>query len=230
MTPEERELLTSFLQQMAQARAEQKDPEADALIRDAAARQPDALYLLTQRALGLDYALNATQAQVAKLQTELDQLRQPAPARQSFIGDTNAWGRSSSSAAPTASASLAASAASNADLAPLAPLGSNTLQRNAVQARQSNQSMRPAASASSWGGAGILGTVAGAAAGVVGGALLYQGISSMMNRNDQTPAAAATPPQPEPLAANSYSEDDSLQDSTDYADSDAGDFDSGDSA
>ena len=76
MTPEERELLTSFLQQMAQARAEQKDPEADALIRDAAARQPDALYLLTQRALGLDYALNATQAQVAKLQTELDQLRQ----------------------------------------------------------------------------------------------------------------------------------------------------------
>ena len=224
MTPEERELLTSFLQQMAQARAEQKDPEADALIRDAAARQPDALYLLTQRALGLDYALNATQAQVAKLQTELDQLRQPAPARQSFIGDSNAWGRSSSSAAPTASA------ASNADLAPLAPLGSNTLQRNAVQARQSSQSMRPAASASSWGGAGILGTVAGAAAGVVGGALLYQGISSMMNRNDQTPAAAATPPQPEPLAANSYSEDDSLQDSTDYADSDAGDFDSGDSA
>ena len=224
MTPEERELLTSFLQQMAQARAEQKDPEADALIRDAAARQPDALYLLTQRALGLDYALNATQAQVAKLQTELDQLRQPAPARQSFIGDPNAWGRSSSSAAPTASA------ASNADLAPLAPLGSNTLQRNAVQARQSSQSMRPAASASSWGGAGILGTVAGAAAGVVGGALLYQGISSMMNRNDQTPPASATPPQPEPLAANSYSEDDSLQDSTDYADSDAGDFDSGDSA
>ena len=223
MTPQERELLTTFLAQMAQARADQKDPEADALIRDAAARQPDALYLLAQRALGLDYALSATQAQVAKLQTELDQLRQPAPARQSFIGDPNAWGRSTPSASP------AAVSAPNPDLAPLAPLGSNTLQRNAAQAPQSTQSMRPAAPASSWGGAGILGTVATTAAGVVGGALLYQGISSMMNHNKPAPAAAA-PPEPAQVASNTYAQDESLDSSEDYSDSGGGDFGSGDAA
>ncbi|MSQ53722.1 MAG: DUF2076 domain-containing protein [Betaproteobacteria bacterium] len=228
MTPEERELLTTFLQQMAQARAEQKDPEAEALIRDAAARQPDALYLLTQRALGLDYALHATQAQVAKLQTELDQLRdqprQPAPARQSFIGDPNAWGRSTPSAAPAAGSSP------NPDLAPLAPLGSNTLQRNAAQAPQPAQAMRPAAPASSWGGAGILGTVAATAAGVAGGALLYQGISSMMNHNKAEPTAAAPPPEPAQVASNTIAQEESFDSSDDYAGSGGGDFDSGDAA
>ena len=54
MTPQERELLTGFLEQMTQAQAGRKDTEAEALIRNAAARQPDALYLLTQRALGLE--------------------------------------------------------------------------------------------------------------------------------------------------------------------------------
>ena len=41
MTLQERELLTSFLQQMTLAQAGQKDPEAEALIREASAKQPD---------------------------------------------------------------------------------------------------------------------------------------------------------------------------------------------
>ncbi|MGZ5232512.1 MAG: DUF2076 family protein, partial [Burkholderiales bacterium] len=64
MTIQERELLERFLQQMTAARAGQKDPEAEALIKEAVARQPDAPYLLVQRALQLEQALQATQAQV----------------------------------------------------------------------------------------------------------------------------------------------------------------------
>jgi len=66
MNAQERELLTSFLDQMVQAQAGPKDMEAETLIRNAAARQPDALYLLVQRAMQLDYALKATQAEAAK--------------------------------------------------------------------------------------------------------------------------------------------------------------------
>jgi hypothetical protein len=53
MTLQERDLLARFLQQMVGARAEQKDRDAEALIKEAVARQPDALYLLVQRAIQL---------------------------------------------------------------------------------------------------------------------------------------------------------------------------------
>ena len=81
----------AFLQQMTQAQPGQKDAEADALIREASVRQPDAAYLLVQLAMGLGYALQAAQAQAAKLQAELDQLRPSA--RSSFLDNSNVWGR-----------------------------------------------------------------------------------------------------------------------------------------
>ena len=122
MTPQERELLTTFLQQMTRAQAGQKDPEADALIRDASARQPDAVYLLVQRAMGLDYALQASQAQVTKLQTDIDQLR--AGARSGFLDTANSWGR----AAPAlAQGPLAAPARAPAAAMPASSWGSGML-------------------------------------------------------------------------------------------------------
>src|SRR6266850_579816 len=99
MTPQERQLLTTFLQQLAQTRADPKDPEADALIRDAISRQPDASYLLVQRAVGLDLALKAAQAQIDKLQAELDQAKRGNET--SFVGNANSWGRSASTANAT---------------------------------------------------------------------------------------------------------------------------------
>ncbi len=210
MTPQERELLSAFLQQMTLAQAGQKDAEAEALIREAAARQPDANYLLVQRAMGLDYALQATQAQLAKLQSEVDILRPGA--QSSFLSDPNAWGRPKPTPTPTASPASA----------PLAP---TTLSRAAPAA---------AAPASSWGGAGILGTVATTAAGVVAGSFLYQGIQGMMGHHNQTADAgahpASPPPEPERLATNSDGQDDAPDDSADYADASGGDFDAGDSA
>src|SRR5215210_4379826 len=92
MTPQERELLSTFLQQLAQSRAEPKDAEAEAMIRDALSRQPDADYLLVQRALGLDLASKALQAQVEKLQAELDQGKRGNGT--SFLGNAGSWGRS----------------------------------------------------------------------------------------------------------------------------------------
>jgi hypothetical protein len=161
MNPQERELLTTFLRQMSQAQAGQTDAEADALIREAVARQPDAAYLLVQRAMGLEYALQAAQAQAVKLQTELDQVR--SATRGGFMDGPNAWGRSAPASAP----------------APQVP------QQSAGQ-----PGLAAAKPASSW-GSGVLGTVASTAAGVVAGSFLFQGIQGLMGHRDaaQPPAS-----------------------------------------
>jgi len=59
LNPQERALLQEFLQRLIQIRGIEKDPHADALIAQAVAQQPDAAYLLVQRALLLEQALDA---------------------------------------------------------------------------------------------------------------------------------------------------------------------------
>ena len=107
MTPQERELITTFLEQMQQTRAGQKDPEAEALIAAAVASQPDAAYLLVQRAVGLDYALQAAKADLVKVQAELEQARAAGGnSSAAFMGQGGSWGRSGKTApvAPVAGA------------------------------------------------------------------------------------------------------------------------------
>ena len=199
MTPQERELITSFLQQMSQAQAAQKDPAADALIREAVARQPDAAYLLVQRAMGLEYALQALQAQTVKLQAELDQAR-PA-ARAGFMDGANAWGRAAPASAPAAQ----------------------------VAAQASGQPVPAAARpASSW-GSGMLGTVATTAAGVVAGSFLFQGIQGLMGHRNEAAHAAQPPVSREGRLDSDEVADALDDDSTDSVALDGGDSDSGDS-
>ena len=95
MSPQDTQLLTDFLAQLVQARGIQKDPDADALIQRAVAQQPDAAYLLVQRALLLEQGLNNARSQIAGLQ---EQLREQASRAQPDDGgkflDPNAWGNS----------------------------------------------------------------------------------------------------------------------------------------
>lgn len=85
MNPQEREQLTRFLNQLAEARISEKNPEADALIREAVAKQPDAAYLLVQRAMLVDQALNSAKAQIAQLQAG------QSAGKSSFLGGSNPW-------------------------------------------------------------------------------------------------------------------------------------------
>lgn len=62
MTADERDQLMQFLSRMRQQRPQPKDPVADALIRDALAQQPDALYRLVQRCMALQLALDVATA------------------------------------------------------------------------------------------------------------------------------------------------------------------------
>ena len=207
MTPKERELLTTFLQQMTQAQAGQKDAEAEAMMREATAKQPDAVYLLVQRAMGLEYALQVAHSEAEKIQGELNQLRSTSSG--SFLANPNAWGKM-----PTSNAALAPAA--GMALSPQGPTQRPTA---------------AAAPASSW-GSGMLGTVATTAAGVVAGSFLFQGIQGLMGNHNQTPNAAANPQPSEAdkLAANNEEPTELQNDSNFFADAGSADFDSGDAA
>ena len=65
MTPDERQILQAFLGDLSRTTNVAKDPEADAMIRQAVQANPDALYLLVQHAILSDQALHAAQAQQA---------------------------------------------------------------------------------------------------------------------------------------------------------------------
>jgi len=68
MTPDERNLLQTFLNDLAQARASGKDLEAAAMIDRAFIANPDAAYLIVQHAILSDEALHAAQARIAQLE------------------------------------------------------------------------------------------------------------------------------------------------------------------
>jgi hypothetical protein len=177
MTLQEKELLTRFLEQLKEARLTSKDGEAEALIREGAARQPDAAYLLVQRAIQLEQLLAASQAEVQKLKSE----RAAAPAAAggtSFLNDNYAWGRQANSGS--------------------APIPGT---RQGPLAPPQNVRGMPAAPAQrgSWGG-GLFGNIAATAAGVVAGSFLFQGIQGLMNRDEAQTASPGTPPAPEQYA------------------------------
>jgi uncharacterized protein len=221
MTPQEKDLLTRFLQQLASAQAGQKDAEAETLIRETVGRQPDAAYLLVQRALQLEQLLQASQEQVKKLEAELDQAGAGSTSSGGrFLGDPNAWGRG------------AAQRPSQPQPSPQQPLGYPHAQQN-IPAGATTR----AAPGGSW-SSGLFGNIASTAAGVVAGSFLFQGIQGLMNRGETHPTADSTLPtdntalqqaqHDEPELLNSYLTSDSESDSSSYADSgdsaDSGDF------
>lgn len=86
MTPDERQILQRFLADLGGTTNVAKDPEADAMIRQALQSNPDAAYLLVQHAILADQALHAAQAQLAAQS-------QPAPSflPQSLPSGVSPW-------------------------------------------------------------------------------------------------------------------------------------------
>lgn len=169
MEYQEREQLGHFLQGLAQARLEQKDRDAEAMIQDACAVQPDAAYLLVQRAMLMEHALSEARATIARLQSELDAGRSNRP----FLADNNAWGSAPTlpKAPPFRPAAQPMQPAPALAAAPVPP---------------------PQAPATPWGGA-FLGTVASTAVGVAAGSFLFQGLGNLFGgHHGATPAPSAT--------------------------------------
>src|SRR5215208_3278898 len=88
MTPQERDLITTLLSRLKSAGAagQQKDPEADALIRQAVREQPDMPYYLVQTVLIQDLSLNEAQNRIAELEQQLAETQAQKSSGTSFLG------------------------------------------------------------------------------------------------------------------------------------------------
>ena len=159
MTPQERQLVAGLFDRLARLENSPRDTDAERAIADGARRAPNALYALVQTVLVQDEALKRADARIRELSGESD----AAPSNGGFL---------------------------------------NTM-RNALGGRSSVPSVRPAASDSRWNtggalppqgqtaapyaapaqspgiGGSFLGTAAATAAGVIGGAMLFNSIGSL---------------------------------------------------
>jgi hypothetical protein len=215
MTPQERDLVTALLSRLEQHGAQPKDPEADALIRKAMAEQPDAPYYLVQTVLVQDMALRNAESRIAALERQLAQAKAAAAAapqqqpQSSFLGGADrgsvpsagAWTHSSPSAAPAPVWSQSGGA--GAPAAGAAPVASSASAGGAP-------TLMPGA------GSGFLRQAATTAAGIAGGALLFQGIQSLFGPHYGGGFLSGMPTQPgiSETVNNYYYEDRNAPDTT----------------
>ena len=168
MTSQEQQWLDEFLQRLAAAQGVAKDPQADALIRERLAAQPDASYLLVQRALLLERALHDARQQIAQLQ-------QQAQSQGSFLGqglDTQFGRNPAAATAPPPSYAAPAYAA-----APPAQPGWR-------ERLFGSPAASPGTAAPASAGSSFLGNAAASAAGVAGGMFLFNGIENLLGRHN----------------------------------------------
>ena len=174
MSPQDTQMLNDFLSQLIQARGIQKDPEADALIARAVAQQPDASYLLVQRALLVEQALKNAKGQIADLENQLARQRSGRQDQNGNFLDANEWGNSGAAR----------------------PAQAQAYQREEQQAYQppyqpqyQPQYQQPPSSGFLRGGfggfGGTLGTIAATAAGVAAGGFLFQGLENMFGGHNE---------------------------------------------
>jgi hypothetical protein len=86
MTPHETALVTVLLERLKKTDSPDKDPEAETLIRQTTAEQPDAAYHLVQTVLIQDLSLHVAQNRVAELEKSLTEPKTVAFLPRSFLG------------------------------------------------------------------------------------------------------------------------------------------------
>ena len=218
MTPQERDLITALLARLKAQGTQPKDAEAEALIRQGMQAQPDAPYLLVQTVLIQDMALNAAQSRIAELERQRAEAKTaPAPQEQptSFLGGAGHGSVPSAGAWPR-------SAPASPGQAPVWTQSHDGAPQPAAPTGPVPPTMMPGA------GSGFLRQAAATAAGIAGGALLFQGIQSLFGPHYYgSNWLAGTPMQPglsETVINNYYGDQNAGdQNAPDTTQADAGD-------
>jgi uncharacterized protein len=167
MTSEERTLISTLFDRLNSAATQPKDLQADEYIRTKVLQQPSAPYLLVQSTLVMQQALTAAQTRIADLEKQLAAAQRPGqePSGGFLSGMANLFGVGQSPAqsprGPQAPPPLSSQSAPLSSLSP-PPLP---------------QSGRGPA------GGSFLQSALSTAAGVAGGALLFQGIQNLLGHN-----------------------------------------------
>src|SRR5262245_40615374 len=164
MTPQESELVDELFNRLVKLETAQRDPEAERLIADGLRRAPHAVYALVQTVLLQDEALKRANARIEELQVQTSTAPDPEQRPASFLDSMREalGGRAPRGSVPS-----------------VRTAGANQSQGQQPQyPRQMPLSGYPDAPSFGSGGS-FLGTAASAAAGVIGGSLLLDGIRSM---------------------------------------------------
>lgn len=165
MTPEERTLITGLFDRLrtAETNAPAKDREAEELIRQLTAQSPGAPYLLTQTLLVQEHALTNAQTRIQTLERQVAQAQQQGSSASSGGGSflSGLFGHHSTPPA-----------APPQQMPPPMPV-----QSQAPPPYPSTVNMAPSS------GGGFLRNALTTAAGVAGGAMLFQGIENLLGHN-----------------------------------------------
>jgi len=161
MTPQESELVDELFNRLVQLETAQRDPEAERLIADGLRRAPHAVYALVQTVLLQDEALKRANARIEELQVQTNAAAEPEQRPASFLDSMREA------------------------LGGRAPHGSVPSVRRAGANQPQGQQPQPGYPGAPGFGSGgsFLGTAASAAAGVIGGSLLLDGIRSMFGHH-----------------------------------------------
>lgn len=210
MTPQERDLLTNLVTRLRQSPPQQRDPEAEALINDLVRDKPDTPYVLAQTVLIQDYALHQAQSRI----TDLEQQVQGQPPQESggFLSAIFGGSKPPAQQPPQYQQPGYQSQPSYAPPPAAGPWG------QAPQGYAPQQGFAPSGQPS------FLRSAATTAAGVAGGALLFQGIESLIGGHGGGFGGggfggAGFTPQPgiTETVVNNYYGDDAAQGGTDNA-------------
>lgn len=178
MTPEERNLISGLFDRLRNVNPGQKDREAEQLIQQSTAAQPDSPYLLVQTLLVQEHALNNAQVRIQQLEKQVAQAAaQPASSgSQGGGGGGFLSGLFGHHSAPTPQAAPTAPPATGGNIPPQ-QLPPNPAYAQSVPPYPSTVGMAPSA------GGGFLKSALTTAAGVAGGAVLFQGIENLLGHH-----------------------------------------------
>jgi uncharacterized protein len=188
MTPQEQQLVADLFDRLASLEGQRRDPDAERLMREGLARAPNAVYALVQSVLVQDEALKRANARIEELEHAAggaepaqgggfldnmrsaimgrDQSRGSVPSvRPGGQGSSGVWGARPEASQPQASQPQAYPQAGY----PQAGYPQTGYPQGA-----------PMGGGMMGGGGSFLGTAAATVAGVVGGAMMLNGIRSMM--------------------------------------------------
>jgi hypothetical protein len=165
MTPQERQLVSELFDRLASLEKTQRDPDAERVITQGFTRAPNAAYALVQTVLVQDEALKRAEAHIQQLESG------NAPQESGGFLDSMRSAIFGGNAQP-----------SRGSVPSFSPNKWNSGQvggypNTAPQQQQAYQQPEPPR------GGSFLGTAAAAAAGVIGGSMLFSGLSSMMGGN-----------------------------------------------
>ncbi|WP_338574954.1 DUF2076 domain-containing protein [Pseudomonas canadensis] len=200
MNSEEQTLIDGLFSRLQQAETDSapRDAQAEARIKEHMTRQPAAGYYMTQSILVQEHALKSLDAQnkqqaqqIQQLQDELQRAKsaQPAPASSGGFLSSIFGGGGSRDQPPAQSAPPSSGGGWREPARP-------GFSQPAPQ--QNYQQPAPAAPV----GSGFLGGAMKTAAGVAGGVLLAEGISSLFNHNSQQPQVVEEIIREEPAPAS----------------------------